>query len=58
MLAIFIISMLTWVVATGGIVVLCAITFLDIHPSSSKVLVALIAGPFAINKEWWLHDKT
>lgn len=40
----------------GAIAALCAVVYLELRPSNAKLIAAMIAGPFAINRAWWLND--
>jgi len=40
-------------IAYGHAVCLSAILWMDKRPTMSKLVVGLLAGPFALNKEWW-----
>jgi hypothetical protein len=44
---------ITWVSA-GALVALCAQEFTGHRPRAAKLIVAVIAWPFALNKEWWI----
>jgi hypothetical protein len=42
----------TWEII-GIIVVFCACEFATKPPTLEKLIVGILAGPFAINKKWW-----
>lgn len=43
--------------STGGIIALCAVEFLPVDKSKivAKTIVAIIAGPLSLNRDWWLR---
>lgn len=49
------IIMLVWILC-GGTITLSAIEFMKIKPTCVKIFVAVISGPFSLNRSMWFKE--
>ena len=53
----FILLIIVWFwILIGALVTVSAIEFLNVSPSTTRIIVAFCVGPFALNRAWWLRS--